>query len=71
MTHERRAEIGDVTLFISSCECCPFCVERITFKSVIDECYDIKEKVCEKTSTKIENIKIIPIECPLEPRCRY
>lgn len=71
MTHERSTELGDITLYINCCEYCPYCVEHITFKSVIDERYDKKEWICEKTRTKITNRNLIPIECPLPPRSRY
>ena len=68
MAHERQTLYWDITLYIDRCECCPYCEEKIVFKSVIDERYDKVEKWCNKIPLILHNTNMIPIECPLPPR---
>ena len=68
MTHERQTEYHDLTIYIDCCDSCPWCEDKLIFKSVVDDRYNKYQKVCVKTNTILHNINIIPIECPLPPR---
>lgn len=70
MAHERQTEYNGYTIYVDCCYYCPHLEEEITFKSCIDEKYNVTRKICNKTRTIIHNELIIPIECPLPPRYR-
>ena len=70
MTHERQTDYHGITIYMDCCYYCPWLEDKLTFKSMIDERYNKYEKVCTKTNTIINNVNIIPIECPLPPRYR-
>lgn len=68
---ERSYQTSDgITLYINCCEYCPFCEDKVIFRSIIDSQYDRVEKWCSKVDMKLLKINTIPIECPLPPRSR-
>lgn len=68
MSHERRTELHDITIFVDCCSNCPHYEEKKVFRSKIDEIFDKHVAMCSLNDTELKNLKHIPIECPLPPR---